>query len=212
MKVRVKICGLTRKEDVQAAVDSGADSVGFIHGFPSSPRNLTANQLATLLATPPTGVETVVVTKADSNQEIQSISKEFTPAALQLYGDLTRIQGLTRSPRIIGVIRIANSAVPSLAGVENVDSILLDSKSGESFGGTGKTHDWSVSRKVRDQLSPKPIILSGGLNPQNVTDAIKAVQPSAVDASSRLESAPGKKDAARIQQFIHAARSLELGD
>ncbi|MBI2184134.1 MAG: phosphoribosylanthranilate isomerase [Thaumarchaeota archaeon] len=209
MAVKVKVCGLTRLEDVQATVDAGADAVGFIHGFPKSPRNLSEEQLGYLLRNSPTTVQRIVVTTVQPIKSLQTLAEKFQPEAFQLYGDLSALKGITSLPRLIGVYHVIDNMKPDLRGLENAESVLLDSKPGKTPGGTGTIHNWSVSRNVRDEIHPKPLILSGGLNLNNICEAVKIVKPYGVDASSGLESAPGVKDHRKIKEFVREAKKVD---
>ncbi len=212
MVVRVKICGLVRREDVEASVDAGADAVGFIHGFPASPRNLSPEALRKLLRLPPAHVERVVVSPAGSHAFLRTVAEEFRPDALQLYGNLSLLKETTGLPKLIGAFHVENGSIPSMRGMDLLDSVLLDSAPGETPGGTGRVHSWEVSRRIREEIYPKPLILSGGLNSSNVAEAIQAVKPHGVDASSGLEYAPGKKDHRKILDFVTRAKESKADE
>ncbi|QQG48537.1 MAG: phosphoribosylanthranilate isomerase [archaeon] len=204
--VRVKICGLTREEDVSAAVRAGADAVGFISGFPKSPRNVTFASAGRLMRRVPPFVDRVLVTTVEAVvQDIDAI-RMMGLDAIQLYGQHPDFRELRRQvdammirPYLIG------GPQNGLKELDKFDAVLSDTFVDGKQGGTGKTSDWAACRRLRETLAPMPFILSGGLNPMNVADAIASVAPFAVDASSGVESSPGIKDVAKIEAFVEAA-------
>ncbi len=200
----VKICGIRSVDDLAKAVEAGADMVGFIVGFPRSPRNITPTEAAALVKSAPSHVKPVVVCPAGSQEIIDQILSESKPYAFQLHGSGNPDVGRAR---IIRAIPATGESVLSIAlkHAEQADYILLDSTRG-GYGGTGMAHDWNLSREVREAIHPKPLILAGGLKPENVCEAIRVVKPHGVDVSTGVEERPGVKDAEKIRRFIHAAR------
>lgn len=209
--VRVKICGLTREEDVDAAVNAGADAVGFIVGFPKSPRNLSLNRAAALMSRVPPFVTPVLVTTSEVVSRRAPELRRMVLGAIQLYGDVAEPGSLRRSLRV-PLIR------PHLVGKDNLakvraeasgyDAILSDTYRRGLEGGTGQVSDWRLCAFLRRAIAPLPLILSGGLNPENVADAIRVVRPFAVDVSSGVESTPGIKDHSKINEFIRRAKEV----
>jgi phosphoribosylanthranilate isomerase len=210
--VRVKICGMTRAEDVDAAVMAGADAVGFIVGFPSSPRNLSLEDAAKLARRVGPFVDAVLVTTTDVVKNDLEKVRALRPDALQIYGDSMSI-GELRSSVGIRLIRpyLLKSADPAEArrATEGFDALLTDTYVAGSLGGTGKTSDWTVCSQVMSAIAPVPLVLSGGLNPQNVGEAVTRVRPYAVDVSSGVESAPGVKDHHKVSAFIRMAKEAD---
>lgn len=213
MPSKVKICGVTREEDVKMAADEGCDAVGFITGFPESPRNLSIDRARELLKRVPVFVQRVVVASLNSPGLVEKVCRELRPDALQLYGDLSLINhtlfGGCR-PRLIGVFHAAEdgSVKPSFDASFELDAVLLDTYSGGMAGGTGRIHDWRLSLRVKEAVQPLPFILSGGLNPDNIAEAVKLVKPYAVDASSGVEVALGVKDRKKVRRFVRGAKGL----
>lgn len=211
MRVRVKICGLTRSGDVAMAVAAGADALGFVFA-PGSPRRLTASEAAPLVrGIPPlvTGVGLFVNAPADEVEETVRITGLRT---VQFHGEespdyCARFRGRVTVVKAFR-IRDRNSLdeLPTYAGT--TDGWLLDAYSPGSHGGTGQQFDWGLAEAVR-KLS-HPILVAGGLKPDNVGDAIQRFRPYAVDVSSGVESAPGQKDPARVAAFVSAVRTANF--
>lgn len=205
----MKICGLAREEDVAAAVVAGADAVGFICGFPESPRNVSVEQARALIASVPPFVESVLVTRLSLVAKGPAAVRRARPTALQLYGPTAEAVRISRQ---LGMRLI----LPHLVGGDDVrigevggfDALLSDTYGKGRFGGAGVVSDWNACRRLRDEIAPRPFILSGGLNQGNVELAIAEVQPYAVDVSSGVESAPGVKDHAKVQAFIRKAKGI----
>jgi phosphoribosylanthranilate isomerase len=214
--VRVKICGITSKEDLKEAIHAGADAVGFIVDVPSSPRNLTLSEAAKLVKMVPIFIHSTIVTILESPDHLNNICEKTMPHGLQLHGD-KKIDMEEIENRFYNIHLIKAFQVRSRDGIEKIldvsqfyDGVLLDSYLKGHFGGTGVTHDWSLSKLIREQLDPKPIILAGGLTPEVVEEAIRTVRPYAVDVSSGVESSPGVKDPQKILHFIKKAKKVKL--
>lgn len=201
MRVRVKICGLRRVEDLMAAVEEGADAVGMVVGFPASPRNLTLSEAQKIRRRVPVFVDAVLVTRADTPRELKELIESLEPDAVQLYGgiQLSEAKAVASSIRVIKPVKAG--ADPARLDIAGADAILLDSHSETLPGGTGVPHDWAAARSFREKINT-PLVLAGGLNPNNVGEAIRAVRPFAVDVSSGVERAPGVKSRELIKAFI----------
>jgi len=217
---RVKICGLTREEDVDAVVDAGADAVGFISGLPTSPRNLSVSRAASLISRLPPFVTPVLVTTGEALVENSEAVKRIAPKAIQLYGSLFSPETVRGSfhayllkPYPVGRQESYDGradVVPrAKEAVRGYDALLTDTYRKGYEGGTGLTSDWSVCAGIRKTIAPTPLILSGGLRPENVELAIATVAPFCVDVSSGVESAPGVKDQAKVKAFVTKANSVE---
>ncbi|HVL86611.1 MAG TPA: phosphoribosylanthranilate isomerase [Candidatus Thermoplasmatota archaeon] len=207
--MKVKICGNQAAEHVRGAL--AADALGFVVASPRSQRNLLLAQAAALVRSVPPFVETVAVTAAQTEPEVWRIAREINPSAIQLQGwtdvaALRRLRGAIGQRLIVGVAVTGDDAVErARALAPHCDAILLDSAKEGRIGGTGTTHDWSLSRRIRDALHPFPVVLAGGLSPDNVGDAIAAVEPWAVDVASGVE-AGGKRSDALVARFLEEAR------
>ena len=212
-RTRIKICGLTRVEDVAAAVAAGTDAIGFVF-YAKSPRYVTAEVAAQLIFTAPPFVSTVGLFVNAPVEEVAAVLQQAPLSLLQFHGDETpeqcaAIAAAVKRP-FIRAARIGSSTTPAdLIKYEQdyrsaspyFTGLLLDTLV-EQYGGSGKVFDWSL---IPEELAPR-VVLSGGLSVQNATDAVQRVRPHAVDISSGVEQAKGIKDAAKIAAFINAVR------
>jgi phosphoribosylanthranilate isomerase len=213
--VRVKICGITRKEDLDAAAAAGADAVGFVVDVASSPRNLLLNEAEKLIRQVPPFVKSVLVTVPRSIDEFETYEK-LNPDAIQIHGENLHAAASVRlkipNSLLIGAVN-ANLAkaldVVSRAS-KLFDAVLLDSFADGKYGGTGIVHDWELSKRVKQTIYPKPLILAGGLTPENVAEAVRIVEPYAVDVSSGVELQPGIKDHKKLIEFIKNAKDVRI--
>ena len=214
--VRAKVCGLTREEDLAVAVAAGADAVGFIVGVPSSPRNLTIERAKALLSQVPVFVDGVVVTAPKSIEWLVEFCEKLKPSAIQIHGkeqlDFSEIREKIQHTRLIKTIYVTEEALneKTIKELKTFDAVLLDSFSKGQYGGTGKVHDWTLSKQIRKAVAPVPVILAGGLKPENVKEAILAVEPYAVDVASGVEASPGVKDHGKIRVFVENAKQIKL--
>jgi len=214
--VRVKICGLTREEDLAVTVAAGADAVGFIVGVPSSPRNLTLERAEMLLSQVPIFVDSVVVMAPKSIKQLVEVCEGLKPTAIQIHGkeqlDSSEIREKIKDTRLIKTVYVTESALNETAIEDSkmFDALLLDSFSKGQYGGTGKVHDWTLSRQIKEAVAPVPVILAGGLKPENVKEAILTVQPYAVDVASGVELSPGVKDHEKVRTFVENAKKIKL--
>jgi phosphoribosylanthranilate isomerase len=199
--VKVKICGITNLEDAEAAVEYGADALGFV--FVSSPREVTIDQVTNIIASLPPFVIKVGVFFDDRMERIKEAIEVCGLDLVQLHGSESPEFCEVFAPRVIKGFRARDESVLSIITKYKVRACLLDSFDAEKKGGTGKTFDWDIARKAaRDRR----VILAGGLTPDNVSKAIKTVQPYAVDVSSGVENIPGKKDKEKLLAFIEAVK------
>ena len=211
----MKVCGLTREEDVAIAVEAGADAVGFILGIPSSPRNLTLEKAERLVSKVPVFVDSVIVTAPKSFEWLIEVVQRVKPSAIQIHGkeqlDFTEIRRKLGNTRLIKTVYVKEALdKETLEELKDFDAILLDSFSKGQYGGTGKIHDWGLSAKIREAVKHVPVILAGGLKSENVKEAILKVQPYAVDVASGVEQEPGIKDHKKIRAFVDNAKQIKL--
>jgi phosphoribosylanthranilate isomerase len=217
-RVRVKICGITREEDLVFAVVAGADAVGFLVGVPSSPRNLTLERAERLLRQVPVFVDSVVVTAPQSISELVEICERLKPTAIQIHGkrnfDASELRERLKDARLIKTIYVTkdNLSKTVVEDLKTFDAVLLDSFTKGQYGGTGRIHDWALSRQIKEAVAPLPVILAGGLKPENVKEAILMVQPYAVDVASGVELRPAVKDPEKIRAFVENAKEIKLPD
>ena len=204
MSVRVKICGITRVEDALAAVDAGADALGFMF-YPGSSRHVTRPEVAAILHALPPFVVRVGVFVNPSEQEVRAAIAECGLDTLQFHGEdspeFCRQFGL----KVIKAFQIRDESSLEALKAFPTESWLLDSHVPGRRGGTGTTFNWALAAKAV-QWGGR-VILAGGLNPGNAAEAIRRVRPYALDVSSGVESAPGRKDPARMRAFMAAVRS-----
>lgn len=212
-RTRIKICGLTRHEDVQAAVAAGADALGFVF-YSRSPRYIQPEAAARLMAKIPPFVSTVGLFVNAGVAEVQEVVAQTSISLLQFHGDETpalcaAIASAVNRP-YIRAIRVKPDTDPAdlleyesdyRAASTLFTGLLLDTYV-DSYGGSGKVFDWSL---IPENIAPR-VVLSGGLSAQNATDAVQRVRPYAVDVSSGVEHDKGIKDAAKIRALIAAVR------
>ena len=201
----VKICGITNVEDALWAVECGADAIGFV--FAKSPRQVTAAQARAIRAKLPPFISPVGVFVDPDPAEAHEIFEDVGLDFVQLYGGDEAAflrESWIKSQRLIRSIPIATEA--DLDAIEQTAAgiIHLDTKVEGKAGGTGKTFDWNIAAKA--VAGGRPIILSGGLNPDNVAEAIRIASPQAVDVSGGVEAEPGKKDRDKVREFIRRAK------
>jgi len=210
---RIKICGLTRREDVETAIEAGADALGFVV-WSSSKRYVTPQDLSNLLSGLPPFVQRVAVSVNFFPEEVRRLEEELDQHSgggasfdlWQLHGHESPETAAALAPRrVIKMLQLReDKPLPGVADYATVDAFLLDTPSAD-YGGTGKTFNWELAVKFRE-TTDKPIILSGGLTPDNVAEAIEKVHPYAVDVSTGVEAETRVKDPAKIRDFIQAAR------
>lgn len=204
-RTRIKICGLTREADLDAAVDAGADAVGFVL-YAKSPRHVTIDRAAALAARLPPFVTAVVLLVNASPEELAGVVGAIPDAMLQFHGDETPGQCREAGRPFLRAARMAPGfdLLDFARQYPHAQGLLLDAHV-EGYGGSGKVFDWSqIPTNV-----PRPVVLSGGLHAGNVTQGILQVRPSAVDVSSGVEAAKGIKDAAAIRRFCEAVRDAD---
>lgn len=200
---RVKICGICRVEDGRAAAAAGASAIGLVF-WPGSPRVVDADAARAIVAGLPAGVPAIGVFVNQSVDEINDMVRHAGLFGVQLHGD----EDLGIIPRIKRPVVRAMS-LASAAAVDDVPSqvtVLLDAHDPARRGGTGRTIDWHAARDI---AARRPVVLAGGLTPENVAEAIEVVRPYAVDVSSGVERTPREKDHARIDAFMRAVRAAD---
>ncbi|MHA6264476.1 phosphoribosylanthranilate isomerase [Arenibacterium sp. CAU 1754] len=209
--IQVKFCGLSRPEDIAAAVDAGARYVGFVF-FPKSPRNISLEQAADLARQVPTGICKVALTVDADDAFLDRLLDEVPLDMLQLHGHETPERVAEVKSRyglpVMKAVGVADKGdLPELEKhLKVADQILVDAKPPKDAdlpGGNGLAFDW---RLIAGRRWPVPWMLAGGLTPENVATAIQMTGARQVDVSSGVESAPGVKDAAKMRAFIAAAR------
>jgi len=207
MSVKAKICGLTNLADAQAAVAAGADALGF-NFYEKSPRFILLEAAVEIVKQiPPFVMRVGLFVNAPEDFVLRAIS-EAGLTMLQFHGDEPPEFCTQFGLMSMKAFRIRDEKSLDELPKYQTDAYLLDAFSPEARGGTGEKFNWDLA--VEAQKFGKPIFLAGGLTPYNVADAVRRVRPFAVDVSSGVESAPGKKDVAKIRAFIGAVRQADL--
>lgn len=204
-RTRIKICGLTREADVDEAIEAGADALGFVL-YPKSSRAVTLARAAELIRRLPPFVTPVLLLVNASPQELRAATEELPHALLQFHGDETPQQCTAAGRPFIRAAGMAEGLdlLDFAARFSNALALLLDAPV-EGYGGGGKVFDWS---RIPPSV-PLPVVLSGGLNPANVTDGVIHVRPFAVDVSSGVEISKGVKSGPLMRRFCKAVRDAD---
>ena len=210
-RIFVKICGITNEADAQAAIDAGADALGF-NLVPGSTRYINLDRASGWIQKLPGEICKVAVVTNPNWEDACRISHLAFVDALQLHG--------TEAPEFCR--RLAEAGIPfakavpvtaskSLAGLPNyfTDTMILDSSGDGTFGGTGKTFPWKFAPEFVRHNPRISVILAGGLNPQNVADAVRVVRPRGVDVASGVESSPGRKNSDLLRAFVESVRQSD---
>ena len=202
--VRIKICGITNLEDARLAANLGAQALGFVF-YPLSPRKVDPEVARAIIAQLPPLVLSVGVFVDEEAAIVRDLAARVGLDWLQLHGEESPEYCRSLGRRVIKAFRIKDEAsLAFLAPYQGAaQAFLLDTYSSGKVGGTGETFDWQLARQAREY---GPIILAGGLTPENVARAIKIAQPQAVDVASGVEAAPGKKDPEKLKEFFAAVR------
>jgi phosphoribosylanthranilate isomerase len=208
MTIRIKICGITRYEDAKVAAGLGVDAIGFIF-YPKSPRYIAPEAAAAIIKQLPPFVSRVGVFVDEEIDKVVSIARATGIDTLQLHG--------TESPRycqklplpVVKAFSIDTGSDLSLLEQYDVSGFLLDTWAAGRRGGTGKTFDWSIARTATTKY-PR-VILAGGLNPQNIEEAVSTVLPYGVDINSGVEIKPGVKNPRKIRDVVQIVKAWERG-
>ena len=202
MTTKIKICGITNIEDALCAVAAGADAIGFVF-YDKSPRYVHPETVKQIISTLPPFVTTVGLFVNAGVETVAATVQMTGIKVIQLHGDEAPEECDFASHPVIKAVRVKDAS--SLAGIEKyrVSALLLDAWNDQQYGGTGESFDWQLARNLTGQL---PLILAGGLNSDNVAEAIRVVNPYAVDVSSGVEESPGHKDHDKIHKFIQQVR------
>jgi phosphoribosylanthranilate isomerase len=232
----VKICGTTRLDDAQRAIDAGADALGFV--FAPSPRQVTGAQVGAITRHLPPEVARFGIFVNPALEELVAAVEEGGLSGVQIHGMSGIMSGIASgggsvpalADRIRARLAHAGAAHPSLIGVVHFeqdshafaqalaaahsafDAVLIDSRTATAEGGTGLPFDWQAAQRVLAESGKPPrLIVAGGLNPENVSDAISQLHPWGVDVVTGVEAAPGRKDPDKLRAFVKNARSAGAG-
>ncbi|WP_447972790.1 phosphoribosylanthranilate isomerase [Nitrospira sp. Kam-Ns4a] len=208
--IKVKICGITSAEDARAAVDAGADALGFVL-YAKSPRYVEPAVVQRIVAGLPPLVLPVGVFVNEEAKQVRDLMDDCGLALAQLHGDETAAYCEALGRPVLKAIRLRSRAdflaLAELRGRAQVRGFVVDAYADEAYGGTGKTADWALAAEA---ARAAPVLLAGGLTPDNVREAVEQVRPYGVDVSSGVERSPGKKDPAKIRAFITAVRLARI--
>ena len=211
---RVKICCMKNVAEALMAIRAGADAIGLVGRMPSGPGVIDDAEAATIARAVPPPIATFMLTSEQSVREIVAHHARVRSSAIQLVDEVTEgtyadLRALLPGVKLVQVIHVAGtgSVAAAVAAGSHVDAVLLDSGRPElavkELGGTGRPHDWSISRRIRETLDV-PVFLAGGLNQENVAAAIAAVAPFGVDVCSGVRT-DGNLDATKLRAFMEAA-------
>ncbi len=202
---RVKICGISSAEDAAAAVEAGADALGFVF-VPGTPRLVQPEVAARIVKDLPPFLTTVGVFVDQPLDEVLHIADRCRLQAVQLHGEETEEYSRRIPVRVIKAIRVRDVRDLTLMATYPAHAFLLDAFVEGQAGGTGTSISWDLARQATGRV---PIILSGGLKPETVARAVRAVRPYAVDVSSGVETSAGRKDHKKVREFIAAVREAD---
>ncbi|MDA1196414.1 MAG: phosphoribosylanthranilate isomerase [Nanoarchaeota archaeon] len=209
---KVKICGIANSDDALQAAVLGANFLGFIVEVKFSEESITREEAKTLIQKLPLEIQPVLVTYLQHATPLIHLADHIKPQIIQLHNEITldeigKIRQALPKIKLTKTISVTDeSSIKEAKKFEQyVDYLLLDTKVGERRGGTGKTHDWSLSAEIVKQVNI-PVFLAGGLNPENVAQAIKTVNPYAVDVNSGVKATAKRKDHKKMEQFIMGAK------
>ncbi|RMF91975.1 MAG: phosphoribosylanthranilate isomerase [Candidatus Schekmanbacteria bacterium] len=206
--MKIKICGITNKEDALYCAEKGVDALGFIF-YEKSKRSISPQRAYEIIASLPPFVNAVGVFVNESIEKVKEIARYCNLDYLQFHGNESpRYLEAFEEFKVIKVIRVKDEgSIKVMENYSNVSVFLVDTYDENLLGGTGKTFNWDLALKAKEYGK---IILSGGLNPDNVADAINSVNPYAVDVASGVESIPGKKDFDKVEKYIYEAKKAFL--
>ncbi len=204
---RVKICGITNPEDAFTAVDAGADALGFVF-YRESPRHVSPEEVSRIIGSLPPFVQPVGLFVNEDPETVNQISRFCKLGLVQLHGDEAPDYCLHIETRIIKAFRVSSLTSLDPISEYSLTGCLLDAYSPSFYGGTGKSFNWDIAYQAVKR--GYRIVLAGGLTPDNVSEAVRQVRPFAVDVSSGVEFAPGKKDPDKVKAFIRNVKYVSF--
>jgi phosphoribosylanthranilate isomerase len=216
----VKVCGIQSFEEARAALDRGATALGFLIGLTHRAEDGIGDAEArAIVGRLPAGAEAVLVTHLRDPERVAALAASVGARTIQVHDDmavpvLRRLRALAPGARLLKAVHVTGEDAlgRALAYAAVADALVLDSRTADRLGGTGLTHDWSVSAGIVAAVAPLPVYLAGGLRPENVAEAIARVRPAGVDVNSGVEDATGRKDTQKMREFVARARPALEGD
>jgi phosphoribosylanthranilate isomerase len=211
----IKICGIQTIDEGRLALDCGATALGFLVGLTHRAEDgIDAATAAAIIACLPSAREMVLVTHLLQPQAVTQLAEQIGVNVIQVHDrmavpDVLLLRAINPSRRIAKAVHVTGDAAldEARAYAAAADALLLDSRTSDRLGGTGCTHDWTISRKIVAAVAPVPVYLAGGLTPDNVSAAVQAVRPAGVDVNSGVEDGVGRKDRQKLTAFVAAART-----
>ena len=214
--VFVKVCGIRSWEEADAALDCGATALGFLVGLTHRAEDEIGEAAArAIVRRLPAHSEPVLVTHLLDPERVAALAASVGARTVQVHGDmadadLRRLRALAPpGVRLLKAVHVTGEDAlgRALDYAADADALVLDTRTADRLGGTGQTHDWSVSARIVAAVAPVPVHLAGGLTPENVAKAIARVRPAGVDVNSGVEDAKGRKDTAKMRAFVDHARA-----
>lgn len=213
--MRTKICGIRNENDLRIVLDAGVDAIGLICGINHRSEDEVTPEVARRItqAAPPF-VSTVLVTHRDTPEDILDLADRTGVNTIQVHGIVTldtlkQVKARAGSRKVLRAVHVSGEEAidDALEAAPHCDALLLDSRSKDRLGGTGQTHDWSISRRIVEAVAPlgTPVILAGGLNPGNVEAAAEQVGPFGIDVNSGVDDANGDKSPELCRAFVSNA-------
>lgn len=203
MRMEIKVCGLTNIGDARAALDSGADYLGFVL-YPRSPRHVRPESLPDLVGALPPRIAVAVVVNMDP-ESVAWVAGRCALRAVQFHGDETPRAAVAPGVEVWRAVSFRGGEwSPDPGAWREAERLVVDASDPKRYGGSGELADWTAAASL---AASRKVMLAGGLNPSNVAAAIRAVRPAGVDVASGVETAPGRKDHAAVRRFIEEARN-----
>jgi len=216
MKPVIKVCGIQNLGEALGSVSAGANTIGMLVGLTHlAGDGITPETAKEIVSALPKGIRPVIVTHLTDPEKIARLAEFTGVSTIQLHDDIQipdmkKLRALVPCVTLIKAVHVTGeeSVTNAVGYAEHADMLVLDSRTKDRLGGTGKTHDWSISSRIVSAVKI-PGILAGGLTPENVAEAIKTVRPAGIDANSGLEHPDGSKDFSKVREFAAAGRSLK---
>jgi phosphoribosylanthranilate isomerase len=213
--VFVKVCGIQTPDEASAALAYGATALGVLVGLTHRAEDeIGEAEARAIVRRLPAHAEAVLVTHLPDPDRVAALAASIGARTVQVHGDmavadLRRLRALSSEARLLKAVHVTGDDAlgRALSYAAHADALVLDSRTADRLGGTGRTHDWSISARIVDAVAPLPVYLAGGLRPENVAEAVARVRPAGVDVNSGVEDANGRKDAERMRDFVACARA-----
>jgi phosphoribosylanthranilate isomerase len=211
----VKICGIQSFEEARAALDCGATALGFLLGLTHRAEDgIGEAEARSIVRCLPAGAEAVLVTHLLDPARVAALAASVGTRTIQVHDEMTNpdlrhLRVLAPGARLLKAVHVTGDAAlgRALDYAVIADALVLDSRTADRLGGTGQTHDWTVSARIVTAVAPLPVYLAGGLRPENVAEAVARVRPAGVDVNSGVEDESGRKDTRKMREFVARAKA-----